>query len=130
MKKFTIACSSLLFLVSCGKETVVVMQPASTEPVVIEDNYSSRLITEEQMLIDFVESQVGSLYGVDLQMLVDTGYMICGELRLGATLEDIINIIIAASSGQETDRFLAALAFGSANYLCPDQIYKFNVVTS
>ena len=131
MKKITATIAMMFFLVSCGKETVVVMQPPVTDaPVQQGQDYGYGSTYEEEMLISFVESQVGSLYGVDMQLLVDTGYMICGELRLGATIEDLVTIIIASSSDASTDKFLTALAAGSIKYLCPDQAYKLDAITS
>lgn len=129
MKKITITLASIFLLASCGKETVVVMQPPVTEAEQSKP-FDNGPLPEEKMLIAFVESEVGSLAGVDMQLLVDSGYMFCGELRLGASVDDIITIIIASSPDEETDKFLSALAFGAAKYLCPDQMYKFNAIVS
>lgn len=125
MKKIITIVAVIFALVSCGRETVVVMQPPTTDvPTQQTQTSNSGLLPEEEMLISFIESEFGPLDTGTIGLLIDTSYMICGELRLGATIDDLITMIIAASSGESSDKFLAAVSVGAIKYLCPDQDYK------
>jgi len=101
--------------------------PATTEsPVTLpsETAYNPTR-TDELMMITAIEQSTGTVEGWDFegQTAIDTGYLICANLRTGMSIEEIVVLIMASASDDDTTFFLTALTAGAITFLCPDMAY-------
>lgn len=81
---------------------------------------------DEIMMIQAIQDSTGLVEGWDFQAstVIDTAYLICANLRTGATAQQVMDMVIQSASSPETLRFLTAVTAGAITYICPDMTYK------
>lgn len=120
MKKALLIAIPLVITAGCGTKTIYVeattSAPATTEYVPQRPQYTQ---TREDLFLDFIRSQVGSLWGTELEA-IDLGYAVCDSLRNGASMYDMEDAVAQNSEPE----LVAAIVISAVMYLCPDQEYK------
>ena len=128
MKKIIVTSAVLLSVTAsaCTVERVIEKpsdMPATVEstsaPYVPSDDYELTQEEKESGVINFVIEFYGSLPNSRDEVL-ETAYLVCDNLRGGATLQDLEQMIFDASTTQDDLTYLSAITAGAVGFLCPE----------
>lgn len=105
--------------------TTVAPTTQAPETTQAPDEYTASRV-DEIMMVQAIQDSTGLVEGWDFQAstVVDTAYLICANLRAGATAEEVMGMVVQSASSPETLRFLTAVTAGAITYICPDMAYK------
>jgi hypothetical protein len=80
---------------------------------------------DEIMMVETIQESTGLVEGWDFQAdtVIDTAYLICGNLRQGTSPEEIMGMVNQSASNELTRLFLTAVTAGAITYICPDMAY-------
>lgn len=120
MKKILSLAFASLFLVSCGKETIIkevlVTTPPTEAPATtpqVEDNKYDQYLA----FVNNNSAQARQWTDADL---LEMATLVCGAFDGGASLAAVIEIFSDSSTGRYDDELYAAIIGGSVTYLCPE----------
>lgn len=113
-----------LSLSACTVERVVVPEietatVPTTEFVPPTTEYRMTQEDKEMLFIDFVVETYGSLPNTKDEVL-ETGYLVCSNLASGTTIDELSQMIGAASETQDSINYLSAITAAAIGFLCPE----------
>lgn len=119
------ACSSQETTTTTTLAPLVTTTTETPETTQAPDEYTASRV-DEIMMVQAIQDSTGMVEGWDFQAstVVDTAYLICANLRAGATAEEVMDMVVQSASSPETLRFLTAVTAGAITYICPDMKYK------
>lgn len=119
------ACSSQETTTTTTLAPLVTTTTETPETTQAPEEYTASRV-DEIMMVQAIQDSTGMVEGWDFQAstVVDTAYLICANLRAGATAEEVMDMVVQSASSPETLRFLTAVTAGAITYICPDMAYK------
>lgn len=106
-------------------EAPVTKAPATTPNTTQAPQPYQATRLDEIMMVQTIEGSTGLVEGWDFEAstVIDTAYLICGNLRQGTSPEQIMGMVNQSASDQETLMFLTAVTAGAITFICPDMAY-------
>lgn len=131
--------SALILIASCGKETVYVVEKTVAPETTVEvpsngGGYSSSSGNspsfDEEQYISGIDELMGQTLDLPSDQLITVGYGVCAALRSGQPIESLYADMIGAVGPDPDLDFLTAIMSSAIYWLCPDQMYQVDNITT